>query len=392
MFLGSLMLALWTGQSIPSTISIGTERIFSLDTGLLVLVIMGVITLSALMSESGIMKDLVLSLRARLSQRSLLAALPAVVGLLPMPAGALFSAPLVDDADAVKTLTPVQKSQINYWFRHVWEFWWPLYPGVLLAVDISGLPIWQFVLTLFPLFFAAVAGGYLFLFKNVAKGKPEPRGADDKAFLPLILPILTVIAVYGLLLVTLPSLSRFNKYLPMVIGVACGLAALQLQRPAVQATWRKVLLAKRMYSLAILIVLTRLYAAFIEARLPDGAPLMDKIRLELNDFGIPALVLIIIIPFISGLTTGITVGYIGASFPVVLSLAGPSLGELNSTIVLGYACGFLGMMLSPIHVCLIVTNEYFRTDLIPSLRGLLRPALVLFLCAGIYSLFWRLVG
>ncbi len=381
MICGVAILALWTGQGVGDIAGITGARVFSFDTFFLVLVITGVIWLSGLMSESGIMKDLVTSLKSRLSRRSILAALPAVVGLLPMPAGALFSAPLVDDADDANLLTPTQKTRINYWFRHVWEFWWPLYPGVLLAVDLSGLPVYVLSAVLFPMFFAAILGGYIFLLRSVPNLPPQPKGPDDKAFFPLVLPTFTVIAVYGVLLAVVPSLGRFNKYLPMVIGVVAGLAVLQAQRPAVWQTWKKVMLSKRTLGLIIIVVLARVYGAFVEAKLPDGVFLMDHVRNELDMFGIPAMVLAMIIPFISGLTTGITVGYIGASFPVVLSLAGPTPVELYSTIILGFASGFLGMMLSPIHVCLIVTNEYFKTSLSASLAGMLRPAAVVLACA-----------
>jgi integral membrane protein (TIGR00529 family) len=386
--MGSLIIALWTGHSFTSMGDIVFDRLVSLDTLFLAFVVAGVIWLSSLMSEAGMMKDLVASLKSRLSRKNLLAVLPAVVGLLPMPAGALFSAPLLDDADGGKTLSQMQKTRINYWFRHVWEFWWPLYPGVLLAVDLSGLPIWKLVCLMAPLFFAASAAGYVCLLRGLPPGGTESAAQTGRAFFPLILPTLTVIAVYGLLLVTVPVLGHINKYLPMVIGIVCGIAVLQIQRPASGAVWKKVLSSKRTFSLVIIVILARIYGAFIEAKLPDGNLLMESLRAELDTFGIPVLLLIVIIPFVSGLTTGITVGYIGASFPLVLSLAGPDTGGLFATIVLGYGCGFIGMMLSPIHVCLIVTNEYYKTNLFESLAGILGPALFVFACAALYSFGW----
>ena len=393
MVLGIIVLALWTGHSPSSILSVTADRVISLDMFFLAFVITGVIWLSSFMSEAGIMKDLVTSLKSRLSKRAILAALPAVVGLLPMPAGALFSAPLVDDADSENSLGPDDKARINYWFRHVWEFWWPLYPGVLLAVDLAGLPIWMFVGVMAPLFFAAIASGYVFLLRKTPNGRPQERGPDDKAFIPLILPTLTVIAVYIVVMLIAPPVAAFNKYLPMAIGIVCGVAVIQMQRPASAAVWKKVIFSKRVVGLVLIIILARVYGAFIEARLEDGAFLMEKVRIELDTFGIPAMILVVVIPFISGLTTGITVGYIGASFPVVLSLAaGAGRGEFLSTMVLGYASGYVGMMLSPIHVCLIVTNEYFKTHLGHSLAGLLRPAGLLFLCAVAYSIFWLWVG
>jgi hypothetical protein len=384
---GIIIIAFWTGHSPGSLAAVSLERMLSLDTLFLVLVIAGVIWLSSMMSEAGIMKDLVASLRSRLSKRATLAALPAVVGLLPMPAGALFSAPLVDDADDEKNIGPLQKARINYWFRHVWEFWWPLYPGVLLAVDFSGLPIWKFVLLMVPLYFTAGAAGYLFLLRKVHLGKDQGLIPGGKAFLPLVLPTFTVIAVYGFLLVTVPSLGRFNKYLPMVFGVFAGLAVLQLQRPATMAVWKRVVFSKRVLSLVVIVILARVFGAFIEANLPGGGPLMDQIRTELHTFGIPIVALIVLIPFISGLTTGITVGYIGASFPVILSLARsfPNPAFFIAAVVLGHTSGFLGMMFSPIHVCLIVTNEYFKTNLMESLSGLWKPGLAVFSVAALYA-------
>lgn len=388
MLFGVLILAAWTGHSPSDTAAIASGRMFSADTFFLVFVIAGVIWLSSLMSETGLMKDLVVSLKSRLASRALLATLPAVVGLLPMPAGAYFSAPLIDDADVGKELSPDRKSNINYWFRHIWEFWWPLYPGILLAVDLSGVAIWFFVVMMSPLFLTAVVAGYIFLLRSIPPGKVQPRGDDHKAFIPLILPILTVIAVYIILLFLTPGLAACNKYLPMAVGVVAGIVVLQVEHPVSPAVWKRVVFSYRTLSLMLLIVLSRIYGAFIEARLDDGHLLMEKVRFELDVFGIPALLLVIVIPFVSGLSTGIAVGFVGASFPVVLSLAQATDFGFYATMILGYSSGYLGMMLSPIHVCLIVTNEYFETKLGRSLTGVLGPCIFLFIFVLLYSGFW----
>ena len=48
--------------------------------------------------------------------------IPAVIGLVPMPGGALFSAPLVGETVQDKKVTPEWKVAVNYWFRHVFEY------------------------------------------------------------------------------------------------------------------------------------------------------------------------------------------------------------------------------------------------------------------------------
>ncbi|MCX7787315.1 MAG: DUF401 family protein [Spirochaetes bacterium] len=384
---GILILGLWVGYSPAEASVIIIRRVWSLDSLFLTMVIVGVIWLSSLLAEAGIMKDLVSSLERRLSKRWLVAALPAVVGLLPMPAGALFSAPLLDDGDPDHEMDPLQKTRINYWFRHIWEYWWPLYPGILLAVDITGVSVWNFVLVMFPMFFASTGAGYIFLLSKLSRENSTHPTGTQKAFLPLILPTLTVIVVYSGFLAFVPSLSEIDKYLPMVIGVLAGIAILQVQRPLSWNVWKRVLGSKRTVSLAVIVLLARVYGAFIEARLPAGNFLMDQIRSELNEFGIPILLLIFLIPFISGVTTGITVGYVGASYPVIFRLLGtdPSPGVLFSTIALTHTSGYLGMIFSPIHVCLIVTNEYFKTGLWESLRGLMRPGLFVLGSAALYA-------
>ncbi len=45
----------------------------------------------------------------------------------------------------------------------------------------------------------------------------------------------------------------------------------------------------------------------------------------------------------------------------------------TGTSKLAYACGHMGQMLSPVHVCLVVTNEHFNSNLFHSLRGILAP-------------------
>ena len=53
-----------------------------------------------------------------------------------------------------------------------------------------------------------------------------------------------------------------------------------------------------------------------------------------------------------------------------------ALPQVLAAAVVAYAFGHAGMMLSPVHVCLVVTNEHFGSRLWRSIRGLFAPALV----------------
>jgi hypothetical protein len=179
----------------------------------------------------------------------------------------------------------------------------------------------------------------------------------------------------------------------MLFGITGAVCYLQSFRPLPAAVWKKILFAKRVWILALLVLLIRIYGAFLEADMPDGSPLVEILRTEFTHFRIPPLAVIMLIPFICGMTTGIAVGFVGASFPVIMSLMGqqPSHAQLLPVIALAYGCGYMGMILSPVHVCLIVTNQHFRTPLYDTIKKLIPPAAVMLTLIFAYFLLLRLV-
>jgi hypothetical protein len=397
---GTLLLGLWFGHGLPEVGAIAWRRFSSPDNLLLVAVLLLVIWLSSLMAESGVMRDLVEAVRSRVPNRLAFAALPAVIGFLPMPGGAVFSAPMVDSADPQQAVSGLLKAQTNHWFRHIWEYWWPLYPGVILALELTRLQIWQFMLVQMPVTLIAVASGALLLLRRIprgnrASGLTGTRGARPP-LLALLAPILVVVGAFILLQVSFPGLQRLSRYVPMGIGLVLAMAVLQVQRRLALGSWLRAVFSWRALQITLLVVVVRIYAAVIEASLPGGVLPVDLLRSELARFGIPDALLIAFLPFVCGFTMGSTVGYVGASFPLALSLLGPSpsLGRLAAATVLAYGFGFVGELLSPVHVCLVVTAEYFQVRLLRSLASLVPPALLVLAGVTLWQLAlrWLLPG
>ncbi|MCK5802729.1 MAG: DUF401 family protein, partial [Lentisphaeria bacterium] len=328
-----------------------------------------------------------------------IAALPAIIGLLPMPGGAIFSAPLVDDCDPEKRIDGLLKTHINYWFRHVWEYWWPLYPGVLMLQAATGLDAWQLLLFHLPLSLAAVTIGYWFLLRHVPRGEsttpsvePDnpstpPLDASVRRILGLLAPVFAVIGTYALIRLAVAPFLPLNRYVPMIMGLAVAVLIQQYKRPLSWKQWKEILLSNRTLVLALLVTVVRVYGAFIEHPLPDGVPLVEQMRNEFNAWGIPITAVIMAVPFVCGVATGLAVGFVGASFPIVMSLLGadPTFAQVMTTTALAFGFGYMGMILSPVHICLIVTNEHFGTRLLRSLKGLLAPALAMLTFTFLYS-------
>jgi hypothetical protein len=65
-----------------------------------------------------------------LGARAAAFAIPAAIGLLPMPGGAYISAVVVDPLYDKMGLKSHQKTFLNYWMRHIWIPVWPLFQGV----------------------------------------------------------------------------------------------------------------------------------------------------------------------------------------------------------------------------------------------------------------------
>lgn len=396
MVVATLLLALWNGSGIGGCgrvlCALGEPVNF-----LLLCVILLLLLFSDVLSSSGRMEKTVGALRTLLkSDRLLVAGLPALIGLLPMPGGALFSAPLVASADSGNQLRPHHKTAINYWFRHIWEFWWPLYPGVILAMQYAGLPVWLFFLIQAPFTVFAIFGGWLFMLRTVPHhAGPAYPPAHLSYALSTLAPVglLVVISLAGSSILPMagvkPSLANLCSMLLGLVVVISWIGT--VDRAAFRKTL-KILTKQSTWSLMLVVAGALLFSAILTIPAAGSkATLVAQMRDEFMNLGVPFALLAVIIPFISGMVTGIAVAFVGASFPIIFALLGdhPPLHSLIATTSLAFVSGYLGEMLSPVHICFLVTKEYFKTSLRSSYRYLWGPAATLalamtLLCGGYY--------
>ncbi|RLF83982.1 TIGR00529 family membrane protein, partial [Thermococci archaeon] len=87
-------------------------------------------------------------------------------------------------------------------------------------------------------------------------------------------------------------------------------------------------------------------------------------------------------PFLIGLMTGISFAYVGMAFPLLL----PFFTGFDK-IALAYLSGYMGMLFSPVHLCLVFSAEYYNADLGKVYKAMLIPGLVLFLLGVVYISF-----
>ena len=385
LLVGAVAVGLWMGQPV---LQIGRGLAISftrMETLQLVAIICLILVVSQLMKVSGQLDRIVKNFVAMVKSASTVSVvMPALIGLLPMPGGALFSAPMVETAVTGCSLTQDRKTAVNYWFRHIWEFWWPLYPGVVLAVSLLQVEMWRFILIQAPLTLVSVAAGSIFLLKplRVNNHRDEAGNGGVRLLAPFlweVMPILLVVGSIVFLALLRSCLSwsgikvNLPNSLPLILGLAvCSIWVMGANRLGLMDLWRA--LVNRNTLLMVLLIFGIM--AFKGALIDSQAVL--QIREEMVRYRIPFLMVVMGMPFISGLITGIAIGFVGATFPLLVPLfAGLSPLDFLLHASLAYVSGYVGMMLSPVHLCLLVTKDYFKASLAASYRHIYKPAVAL---------------
>jgi len=143
----------------PSVFPLGFFAYENID---LLLSVFSIMLLGNLLSNNGELVQLVQGIEERIHDSRLVSpALSALVGLLPMPGGALFSAPLIEASSSSSSSSNQLLTFINYWYRHLWEYFLPLYPVILMASSLTGLPLSWIIIHHLPFTLLALIGGWL---------------------------------------------------------------------------------------------------------------------------------------------------------------------------------------------------------------------------------------
>lgn len=345
----------------------GTVR--SLDFWKLLGAIVIVTILGHLLKEIGSLDRLTAAAQELVGgKRTAVALLPAAVGLMPMPGGAVLSAPLVEEVLKEENHSPAFLTAANYWFRHVMEFFWPLYPGIILGSGIVGISVQKFALLGMVMSASMLTLGYLFFLRRIGNRHQPGR---------TIISISRIAAsLWPLFLAVFLALSLgIEIVLALIIALA---AVVVIHRDSLAHLWPviKEVVTIRLFFMVFGILL---FKDMLELSGAVGAIPAEVMRL-----GIPSAAVIFTVAFLSGLLSGMVAAFVGLSFPILAGyLYQPEIHLGN--IFLTYLSGYLGMILSPTHFCLLLSAEHFKTDLGPVYKTFGPPLLILALIGfGLY--------
>src|SRR5665647_750962 len=307
------------------------------------------------MRKSGMIDEIAVNLQHAMKGKLAAAVtMPIVLGMLPSVGGARFSCPMVQEV--LKDEIPnIDKAFINYWYRHFWQDSFILYPGIIMTSRLTNIPI----TTLFAssLIFCLIhfLVGLIWAIQAIYKDKPLQKDKikvksefNLKVFIQAVFPIILIMLTYI-------AISRFTTY-AMEISVLVALVYLLIIKKNYLADVKNIVRESFKLNYVIIIMGVMVFTEFL-----GSSGVMNAAIQAVSRYNIPIVILFIILPFLGGLATGLSFTVASLSFPILIPLLIPlGLGNNVWIVVLTYVVGFAGVMLSPIHICGIMTSEYFN--------------------------------
>jgi len=317
---------------------------------------MGIIPMiGGTMKESGQIDSLVNNLRIK--RRYLLAVSAAMMGLLPMPGGALLSAPILEKGGEGVRHDLI--CAINNWFRHLFILIYPLCPALIVSAQITGLDVYHALLHLLPGFVLALALGYIFFLRRVDGRQQYHDGFSLKG---LMIPLTVILSapVIDFFLKRLFSLGN----LATVIGVGVGLTLSVFLSPR-RLNIRDIASRMKPWNFGLIIIGMFLYLHIFQRS--DAGTIIA-------DLPLPPLMLSVTAGFTLGLLTGRVQLPASIIFPVYMATTASVSPVIFALIYTGI---YFGYIISPVHPCLVVTCAYFREPIKNMMLRLLVPTIIM---------------
>jgi integral membrane protein (TIGR00529 family) len=363
MFVGALILGIFTLS--PSELA---SELWSSFVDLSVILLAFAVGLIPLigggLSKSGQMDDLVRNMR--IGKKAFLAASPALVGMLPMPGGALLSAPLIEKAG--EDIPQEKKAGLNVWFRHILYLIYPLSPALMVSIKLANLDIYQVLPYLASFLVFSLALGYFFFLRSI-RGRMDYA---EKFSLKKLLTPLTIIVIAPLLDFIIKAVfPGLIKEAATLIGVATSLTlVIAIGRIGLKDFCQISRKAKPWDFALIIIGMMVFYNVFKASSIPE---LIAEVQITPET-------LCVIVGFLLGFATG----RIQLPAAIIIPLFSTKFGAMAPPVfAIMFFSIFLGYVLTPVHPCIAFSTKFFHVDLKDFFKEVGPPALIAFVVSFI---------
>ncbi|HSW36272.1 MAG TPA: DUF401 family protein [Candidatus Limnocylindrales bacterium] len=386
MIAGALLLGALQGLPLPEFFATARDSLLDRTTLVLItsVVLLGI--LGHILEATGSLSEMFQSIEAMVDDlRLVTAALPMFVGMLTVPGGAIFSAPMCAVLGNRLNMPAHRQASANIWFRHILYLMLPLFPAMILASQLSGVSVNRFMLHNIHLTVIGTVGAYFYLFrglpKNVTKSGLNLNWDMVKFFLRSVAPLLLILTLVVL----------FNVLFPVTLVAAILLALLNYlpRYKPLEVFWHRMktmLLPGLSPRVAIIVAGIMFYKEMLEV---TGA--IYGFTGFLMTLGVPIIFLIAVVPFFVGALIGDNTASVGILFPLFMPLLPVGGSTYSAYLAFLFVSSSVGHILSPAHPCFSLTKEYFKVefkgilkDMLPLLALVMTVALITTLFFGYY--------
>ncbi len=324
--------------------------------------------IGGVMKDSGQMDNLVNNLR--IGKRGIMALAPALMGLLPMPGGALFSAPVLEKAG--EGVDNDLKVTINIWFRHLLILVYPLSSDLIASVKIADQNLYVAIVHFVPVFIIALILGYVFFIRKIHGSIPY-TGAFSLKNLLVPLVIIMVAPVIDFVFKIVPVFTI--KEIATLLGVAAAFVLSLLLNP-VKLNLPKTVIRMKPWNFSLIMVGLFMFLSVFKA---------SKVATLIAAIPLSPLLLCVIAGFIIGIATGRVLLPTSVIFPIYLSTR--TFTPVTFAII--YISIYFGYVLSPVHPCVAMTCEYFKSPVKNMIRWMAVPAGIIMMIVIFLSVLLR---
>ena len=384
LLISSVALLLINGRG-PSAFAGAVAQTFTESaTYTLALTILFIGILGYLMNTYGMLDRMVESLeRLVRSAKVTIMLAPTLIGLLLVTGGALMSCPIVDTLGQRLGLPNEKRAAINMIFRHGLYFAYPLSTTIIFAAQLGGFGVMDMIKIQFPVTIVMYILGYIFFLRGVADVKapklsPREFGASLGSFLLNSSPIIISIAVaaFGV---------PFEWAMPFGIAacVIINLVTSQKSLKGKKAQNPFVLIFKGINWQMLLIIAGIMLFKNSIGQVPE----INEFIVYLVGRGVPMEIVILVTCVLVTFPTGNMQPSFAVVFPFILPL-NPSLGQLLLYSYVLYGLGFLAYYTSPLHMCQVLSVDYFKTTVSSLMRQyrVILPLIIAFQIAWYFVL------
>jgi len=321
-----------------------------------------------LMKETGLLNELIFVIKHYISNLYItMSIIPSIIGMLPIPGGAIFSAPIIYPIGKKMNMTGAQMTSMNIYYRHLWYFSFPFLPSLIIASSLSGIQISSIAIMHLPIVAIMILIGWFYYKSNISSQKNIsddnlPKKLVNKTVKTKITwkQLLKVMSPF-IIVIVLPIISPIEFIMSLLIGI---IFVITIKRDKFKL---KMIVDGFDTKLTLGVAGIMIFRAFIGNS--NGVYNITNIFIEA---GIPLIILAIVIPFIVGILTGNQTGAIGIVYPILLILFTES-SHYNLWHMIIYSSSYFGYILSPFHLCNLLTIEYFDTTLIKYYKEIMVP-------------------